>query len=268
MAALTLALRNAPARSIDLSPLTPDRLAGMDAGQIGKLQLHRGLCVADVFDINAGDVQHLIIRNSCDRLTHIGAAMRSGTITVEGDCGAYAGLGLNGGHLNVTGNAGSFAGSGMKTGLIRIHGNAGDFAGGALEGDRQGMRGGTLAIYGDAGDRAGERMRRGLLLIGGNAGAYCGASMLAGTIFVAGKAGTMPGFSLKRGTLLLARMPENLPVTFQDSGEHSLLFLTLLEKQLSRDRQSFARFLPFSQKVRRYCGDLAWGGTGEILIFS
>jgi uncharacterized membrane protein YraQ (UPF0718 family) len=66
----------------------------------------------------------------------------------------------------------------------------------------------------------------------------------------------------------LARMPENIPVTFQDSGEHSLLFLTLLEKQLQRDRQSFARFLPFSQKVRRYCGDLAWGGTGEILIFA
>jgi formylmethanofuran dehydrogenase subunit C len=78
----------------------------------------------------------------------------------------------------------------------------------------------------------------------------------------------MPGFSLKRGTLLLAHMPENLPVTFQDSGEHSLLFLTLLEKQLQRDRQSFARFLPFSPKVRRYCGDLAWGGTGEILVFA
>lgn len=268
MTALTLTLRSPPARSMDLSALTPERLAGLNEAQIGTLQLRRGLCVADLFDIGAGDAQHLAIRNSCDRLTHIGAAMRSGTITVEGDCGAYAGLGLNGGRLHVSGNAGSFAGSGMKAGLIQIHGNAGDFAGGALEGDRQGMRGGILAIHGDAGDRAGERMRRGLLLIGGNAGAYCGANMLAGTIFVAGKAGTMPGFSLKRGTLLLARMPENIPVTFQDSGEHSLLFLTLLEKQLQRDRQSFARFLPFSQKVRRYCGDLAWGGTGEILIFS
>ena len=78
----------------------------------------------------------------------------------------------------------------------------------------------------------------------------------------------MPGFSLKRGTLLLAHMPDSLPVTFQDSGEHSLLFLRLLEKQLQRDCESFARFLPFGQKVRRYCGDLAWGGTGEILIFS
>jgi formylmethanofuran dehydrogenase subunit C len=267
MTALTLTLRSPPGWSVDLSALTPEGLAGLNAAQIGTLQLRRGLCVADVFDITAGDVEHLVIRNSCDRLTHIGAAMASGTITVEGDCGAYAGLGLNGGGLIVTGNAGPFAGSGMRAGLIQIHGNAGDFAAGALEGDRQGMRGGTLAIHGDAGDRAGERMRRGLLLIGGNAGAYCGANMLAGTIFVAGKAGPMPGFSLKRGTLLLAQMPDSLPVTFQDSGEHSLLFLTLLEKQLQRDRQSFAQFLPFSHKVRRYCGDLAWGGTGEILIF-
>ena len=266
MTALTLTLRSPPPRSVDMSALTPQRLAGLNAAQIGALQLRRGLCVAQVFDIAAGDVQHVVIRNSCDRLTHIGAAMRCGAITVEGDCGAYAGLGLNGADLIVTGNAGSFAGSGMKAGLIRIHGNAGDFAGGALEGDRQGMRGGTLAILGDAGDRAGERMRRGLLLIGGNAGAYCGANMLAGTIFVAGKAGPMPGFSLKRGTLLLARMPDSLPVTFQDSGEHSLLFLTLLEKQLQRDRRSFARFLPISQTVRRYCGDLACGGTGEILV--
>jgi formylmethanofuran dehydrogenase subunit C len=268
MTALTLTLRSPPVRGMDLSALTPERLAGMNNAQIGALPLHDGLRVADLFDIAAGDAQCLAIRNSCDRLTHIGAALRSGTITVEGDCGAYSGMGLNGGRLIVSGNAGAFAGSGMKAGLIQIGGNAGDFAGGALEGDRQGMRGGTLAIHGDAGDRAGERMRRGLLLIGANAGAYCGANMLAGTILVAGKAGTMPGFSLKRGTLLLARMPESLPVTFRDSGEHSLLFLTLLEKQLQRDRQSFARFLPFSKKVRRYCGDLAWGGTGEILIFS
>ena len=267
MSTLTLTLRAPPVRSMDVSALTPERLAGLSVAHIGALPLPDGSCVADLFDIEAGDAHHLLIRNSCDRLTHIGAAMRSGTISVEGDCGDYAGLGLNGGHLNIGGNAGDFAGGAMKAGMIRIGGNAGDFAGGALTGNRQGMRGGTLAIHGDAGDRAGERMRRGLLLIGANAGAYCGANMLAGTIFVAGKAGTMPGFSLARGTLLLAHMPEHIPVTFQDSGEHALLFLTLLEKQLQREGPAFARFLPLNQKVRRYCGDLALGGTGEILVF-
>jgi len=267
MSTLTLTLRTPPVRSMDVSALTPERLAGLSSAQIGALPLHAGICVADLFDVEAGDAQHLLIRNSCDRLTHVGAAMRSGTISVEGDCGDYAGLGLDGGRLNIGGSAGDFAGGVLKAGLIRIDGNAGDFAGGALTGDRQGMRGGILAIHGDAGDRVGERMRRGLLLIGGNAGAYCGANMLAGTIFVAGKARMMPGFSLARGTLLLRHMPEHIPVTFQDSGEHSLLFLTLLEKQLRRQDPAFARFLPFSQKVRRYCGDLAMGGTGEILVF-
>ncbi len=50
---------------------------------------------------------------------------------------------------------------------------------------------------------------------------------------------------------------------FQDSGEHSLMFLTLLKKQLQRNRETFVRFLPTSGKVRRYCGDLAWSGRGN-----
>jgi formylmethanofuran dehydrogenase subunit C len=268
MTGLTLTLRSRPDRSLNLSALTPDRLEGLGTAQVGAIPLRDGLCVADFFDVRAGDAQQLVIRNSCERLTHVGAGMRSGAMVVEGDCGDYAGLGLAGGSLHISGNAGALAGSGMKAGTIRIGGNAGEFAGGALAGDRQGMRGGVLAIRGDAGDRAGERMRRGLLLVGGNAGEYCAANMLAGTIYVAGKVGAMPGFSLKRGTLLLSRMPDHLPVTFQDCGEHSLLFLTLLEKQLQRDPGAFAHFLPFGKKVRRYCGDLAWGGTGEILVFA
>ena len=268
MSALTLTLREAPASQVNISALIPERLAGLDAGQIGTLSLNDALRVTDLFEVNAGDAEHLLIRNSCSRLTHIGAAMRSGTLTVEGDCGTFVGLGLNGAHLEVKGNAGDFAGCGMKAGSLRIRGNAGDSAGGPLAGDRLGMRGGVLVIDGDAGDRTGERMRRGLLLVGGNAGAYCGANMLAGTIYVKGTLGTMPGFSLKRGTLLLARTPAHLPATFQDCGEHTLLFLTLLEKQMQREPETYARFLPLASTVRRYCGDMAWGGTGEILVFA
>lgn len=267
MSALTLTLRERPARHIDLSALIPERLAGLDAGRIGSLPLD-DLRVADLFEIEAGNPAQLLIRNACDRLTHIGAAMRSGTLTVEGDCGSFAGLGLDGGRLEITGNAGDFPGCGMKAGTLHVRGDAGHSAGGPLAGDRLGMRGGVLIIDGNAGDRTGERMRRGLLLVGGDAGAYCGANMLAGTIYVAGKIGAMPGFSLKRGTLLLARTPAHLPATFQDSGEHTLLFLTLLEKRLQREPATYARFLPLPSKVRRYCGDMAWGGTGEILVFA
>jgi hypothetical protein len=57
-----------------------------------------------------------------------------------------------------------------------------------------------------------------------------------------------------------------LPATFKDSGEHALLFLTMLERELRRDSDRFASFLPLEHRVRRYCGDLANGGTGEILV--
>jgi formylmethanofuran dehydrogenase subunit C len=265
---LTLILRSPPAITLNLSPLTPDRLAGLSVRQIGELPLSPGRTVADCFDIEPGDAQRLIIRNSCERLSHIGAGMRSGTLHVEGSCGDYVGLGMSNGSLRISGHAGHFTGSGMKAGMLEILGNAGDFAGGALEGDRQGMRGGLLVIHGNAGDRAGERMRRGLLLIGGNAGAYCGTNMLAGTISVAGQVGNMPGFALKRGTLLLTQTPAQLPATFQDSGLCSLFFLTLLKKHLDRDHPSLSHLLPLENRVRRYCGDLATGGTGEILVFA
>jgi formylmethanofuran dehydrogenase subunit C len=249
MTALTLTLREAPARDIDLSGLTPDRLNGLDRAGIDAFELPGGQRVDKLFDVAGSGTQQLVIRNPGDRLTHIGAGMRAGTITVEGDCGAYAGQSMRGGKLIVTGSAGNFLGA-------------------APAGDRQGMRGGIIAIYGNAGDRAGERMRRGLILVGGNAGAYCAANMLAGTIFVAGDLGTMPGFSLRRGTLLLRRKPQGIPATFGDSGEYSPLFLTLMEKQLQREGAALARFLPFARKVRRYCGDLACGGAGEMLVFA
>jgi formylmethanofuran dehydrogenase subunit C len=268
MSALTLTLRALPPHGVDLSPLIPDRLAGLNRAAIENIALgSRGLQVADLFAVSGDDAQQLIIRNSSERLVRIGNGMTQGAITVEGDCGAYAGIGMRGGRIVVTGNAGPFAGSGLTAGGLEIRGDAGDFLGGALPGDKQGMRGGIIVVHGNAGDRAADRMRRGLILIGGDAGAYCGSRMLAGTILVSGRVGMMPGFALKRGTLLLARQPPELPATFQDSGEHALLFLTLLERELRRESERFARFLPLGNRVRRYCGDLATGGTGEILVF-
>lgn len=267
MNALTFTLRGSPPHSVNLSPLIPDRLEGLNKAAIENITLGgRGLQVADLFAVSGDGAQQMIIRNSSGRFTGIGSGMTQGTITIEGDCGAYAGLGMRGGRIIVTGNAGPFAGSGMTAGGIEIRGDAGDFLGGALPGDKQGMRGGIIVVHGNAGDRAADRMRRGLILVGGNAGAYCGARMLAGTVLVSGRVGMMPGFALKRGTVLLARQPPELPATFQDSGEHALLFLTLLERELGRESERYARFLPLGNRVRRYCGDLANGGTGEILV--
>lgn len=268
MSALTFTLRTNPPRAVDASPLIPDRLAGLNKSAVESIALGgRGSRVADLFAVSGNDAQQIIIRNSTQRLTRIGSGMTQGRITVEGDAGDCAGLGMRGGRIVVTGNAGPFAGNAMTAGEIEIRGNAGDFLGAALAGDKQGMRGGTIAVHGNAGDRVADRMRRGLILVAGDAGAYCGSRMLAGTVLVLGRMGTMPGFALKRGTLLVARQPPELPATFQDSGNHELLFLTLLEREMKQSER-FARFLPLGKRVRRYCGDLANGGTGEILVLA
>ena len=255
-----------------MSALTPDLLAGKSREDILHIEFlsgNRRLRVADLFDVSGDGAQSsLTIRASTDRLASIGAHMQNGTIAIEGDCGPYVGLGMRGGKIVVHGTAAAFVGCGMRGGTIEVRGDAGDFVGGALPGDKQGMRGGSVVISGNAGDRVGDRMRRGMILIAGDAGAYCGSRMLAGTIVVSGHVGHSPAFGLKRGTLLLAHSPAEIPATFQDAGEHGLLFLTLLAKHFEREGGPFKTFLPLSKRVRRYCGDLASGGDGEMLLAS
>jgi formylmethanofuran dehydrogenase subunit C len=267
---LTLTLRDSPARTLDVSALTPDKLAGKTREEVATIELasgNRRLRVADLFEVSGkADGRELAIHGGSDRLAYVGAGLRNGTLTVQGNCGPYAGWRMQGGRIVIHGNAGAFTGSEMRSGTIEVQGDADDFVGAALPGDSQGMRGGTVVIGGNAGDRAGDRMRRGLILIRGNAGAFCGARMLAGTILVSGSIGHSPGFGLKHGTLLLSNPPAELPATFQDSGEHTLIFLKLLEKHFQREAGPLAAFLPVASRVRRYCGDHATGAQGEILV--
>ena len=270
MTDLRLTLKHTPPQMVDVSALTPDLLAGKSREDIRRIELpsgNRRLRVADLFDVSGEDAQSsLTIRAGTDKLACVGARMQSGSIAVEGDCGPYVGVGMRGGKILVHGAAGAFVGCGMRGGAIEVRGDAGDFVGGALPGDKQGMRGGSVVIGGSAGDRVGDRMRRGMILIAGDAGAYCGSRMLAGTIVVSGRVGQSPGFALKRGTLLLTHAPAEIPATFQDAGEHELLFLALLARHFEREGGPFKTFLPLSNRVRRYCGDLATGGKGEMLL--
>lgn len=270
MSALTLTLREQPGRALDVSLLSPDRLAGLDQAAIGALSLHNGNCrqqLADLFDISGDDAQQLVILNSSRHLHGIGTGMSSGEIRIEGNCGDYLGKNMRNGYIEVTGNTGHWCASGMHAGLIVAAGNCGDFAGAALPGDRQGMRGGTLLVRGNSGDRTGDHLRRGQILVEGNSGAYCGSRMTAGTIAVLGKVGPKPGYAMKRGTLLLSRQPEVLPVTFNDCGEHNLGFLPLLLQSFAALDSRFATDNRQQCRVRRYAGDLAVDGQGELLIW-
>lgn len=268
MTALVLTLREAPARRIDVSPLAPDRLQRMSRREIAGIPLHYGnrRCpLGDLFEIDGTDPGTLVIRNATDRLDGIGARMRDGSIRVEGDAGNYLGHGMLGGSIRVEGRSGHWTASGMAAGCIGVDGDCGDFAGAAQPGDRKGMLGGSLLIRGRAGDRLGDHMRRGQILVGGGAGDYCGSRMLAGTIAVLGDVGAAAGYGMRRGTLLFTQRPAALPATFGDCGIHELAYLRLLFASWHALDNGFAGFADAGIRVRRFVGDLATRGNGELL---
>lgn len=266
MSALTFTLKAEPIQRIDLSPLTPDQLAGKPLAEISNIELSSGnrkLRVEEVFDMSGNDAKDIAFHNSSSKLDYIGSHMQSGRITVIGNAGDYLGFEMAGGEIEVKGNVQAFAASGMRNGFMHILGNAGDYLGGAIAGNKQGMKGGTVIVTGNAGDRVGDQMRRGLLLIEGNAGNYCACRMIAGTIGVLGEVGQYAGYGMRRGTLLLRNTPA-LHATIVDCGSHTLPFLSLMFKSFAGLPGRFAEI--GSNRVRRYAGDIANDGKGEILV--
>lgn len=272
MKALHLRLRASVRMPVDLSPLGPEDLDELDADAVAKLELRCGgrmRSLGELFELqleeadDEGDAR-IELHEPRALVDGIGAGMASGLILVRGDAGAYAGRGMQGGRIEVEGSCGAYAGAGMLGGCLRISADAGDCLGGALPGERQGMRGGEIVVGGNAGARVAERMRRGLILVRGDTGPSCAARMIAGTVVVRGRLGPGAARGMRRGTLLLDQTPEGLPVTFYDGGIQELGFLTLMEHEIARleERPPPAAVPP----RRRWVGDLANGGLGEILV--
>ncbi len=265
---LTFTLNQKLEQRIDLSPLTPDQLHGKTIEEIRLIHLEFGklrIPTGQIFDITGNDSNDIVFSNCSSKSDFIGKNMQSGRISVYGDVGACLGFQMKNGEIFVHGNAGTFAASGMSAGLISINGNAGDFLGAAYFGDRKGMKGGTVIVSGNAGDRVGDQMRRGVILIEGDAGNYCASRMLAGTIGVLGNVGEHIGFSMRRGTVLLFKPPKLHP-TINDCGSITLPFLKLLFKSFEPLPTKFAKIK--KDRVRKYAGDIANDGKGEILLFN
>jgi formylmethanofuran dehydrogenase subunit C len=262
---LVLSLRQAPEQRLDLSPLVPHLLAGKTEAAIARIELQTArarITVGDAFRLRMGDVAHIRIENACERLDRIGHRMSSGEITVEGDAGAQAGRLMGAGRLTIRGNAGPWAASGLNGGMIEIAGSAGDRLGGPLAGETAGMRGGVVVVRGGAGDRAGDRMRRGMILLEGGAGRYAGSRMIAGTLVARRKVGPLPGYLMRRGTIVLAQGTDELSPTFVDCGVHDLLVLHLMATFVNTVSPRLAS--AFRRSLRRWAGDMAVSGKGEI----
>jgi formylmethanofuran dehydrogenase subunit C len=262
--ALAFTLRQAPTQRLDLSPLLPERLAGMRQAEIEKIELQttrERVCVGDIFSLRMGEAADIRIDGN-ERFDRIGCALSSGAIHVEGDVGVQAGRLMRGGHLTIVGNAGPWAGSGMKGGTLDIKGNAGGRLGGPLSGEMAGMRGGVLVVRGNAGERAGDRLCRGMIIVEGQVDAYAGSRMIAGTLVVGGRAGPLPGYLMARGTIVLAGGCNDHSPTFADCGVHDLVASTLMAQYVRPHSPNLAAQL--RQPWQRLLGDMAVIGKGEI----
>jgi formylmethanofuran dehydrogenase subunit C len=264
---LVLTLRARPDQRLDLAPLVPNRLAGMAAAEIERIELQttrQRVLLGDIFRLRMGDAAQIRIEGACDRLDRIGHEMTGGEIAVEGDVGARAGRLMTGGRLTVHGSVGPWAASGMKGGTIEISGDAGERLGGPIAGEIAGMRGGVVRVRGSVGERAGDRMRRGTIVVEGDAGAYAGSRMIAGTLVVVGRSGPLPGYLMKRGTLVLGKKAVTLSPTFLDCGVHDLIATRLMAAFIGSCSTRAAKLL--SRPLQRFAGDMATLGKGEIFL--
>jgi formylmethanofuran dehydrogenase subunit C len=267
MSQLTFKLINPPASPLDLSPLTPSALTGKSSPEIEKIPLATGatpIRVGDIFRLTGTSGGNLWFEGGSALFDNVGAGLANGTISIEGDAGANAGRGMKGGRLEIEGNTGPYLASGMSGGIIAVCGSAGDFVGGVASGKRFGMTGGSVVIEGNSGSRTGDKMRRGLILVRGKTGDAAGSRMVGGTIVAEGGFGPHAGQLMRRGTLIGPSV-ERMSSTFADCGLHELVILNLMSRAWTRELGELAP-IRFPAKVRRYAGDLATIGKGEILL--
>jgi len=264
---LVLRLRAAPEQRLDMSPLTPQRLAGKSEREISGVELQttrRTLRVGDLFDVSEGSAEHILIEGGSERFDRVGEGMSAGSITVDGEVGIRAGRQMTGGRLAINGNSSHWTASGMTAGFIEIGGHAGDRLGGPLAGEVEGMSGGMVVVRGDAGARAADRLRRGVVIIEGDAGDDAGARMLAGTLIVRGAAGARTGYLLRRGTIVLGAVSGDFGPTFVDCGVHELTAHLLMAAYVGESSAKAASVL--RRSLRRFLGDMAVLGKGEIFV--
>jgi formylmethanofuran dehydrogenase subunit C len=247
--------------------LVPERLAGRSVAEIEHLALAVGktrAAIGDWFRVAATEDDAIEIDGPSGRLDRIGAGMSVGSIAIHGDAGAYLGIGMSGGSIAVAGSAGFGAATDLRGGTLRVAGNVGDGLGGPLPGASGGMRDGVVIVAGQAGEAAGAALRRGLVVIGGDVGDGCGAEMIAGTIMVGGAVGAHAGAAMRHGSIVALGGAMGIGVGFVDCGIHDLVWLRVLSRHLAAlGASELARRLG---PLRRFAGDAAVAGNGELLI--
>ncbi len=254
---------------LEAENLCPDRLVGLSIADIEKLPVQHGnqpAVIGDFFNVAGEAGERLIIDGDLILVKYIGAGMRQGRITVNGDVGPHLGAGMSGGIIEIKGNAGDWVAPEMRGGRVVIRGNAGHMVGSAYRGSPVGILGGEIIIHGNVRNEVGNAMRAGLIAIGGDSGDFTGVNMLAGAIFVLGELGIRAGAGMKRGSIVSFKEAEILP-TFSYACTYRPGYLSLYLRYLAElGLEIGEQYL--SGLFRRYCGDGLELNRGEIVLYS
>ena len=265
--AVVLTLRAPVGQDLHAECVAPDRFAELSAGEIAGLAVWAGRSRArlgDFFTVEGERSARVRVRGDTGRVHGLGRGMLGGELDVEGSAGDGAGAGMRGGALVVHGDVRHDAGAAMAGGVLCVNGRAGDNLGGAPAGESRGMTGGEIVVRGAAGSDAGALVRRGLVVVGGAAGDGAGRAMIAGTVIVFGTLGAGAGAWSKRGTLV-AMCGVAVPPTFRYACTYRPPHLAVTLTYLRRRYALAVEDDHVTGEYRRYSGDLAELGRGEIL---
>ncbi|MDE0864993.1 MAG: formylmethanofuran dehydrogenase subunit C [Rubripirellula sp.] len=265
---IKLTLKKPPTVVLEAEVITPDHLVERSNEEIRASVVYHGKRqrrLDDFFDIEGERSDCVEIHGDLHRVRHVGRGMTRGDLTVRGDVGMHLGAHMSGGTIEVFGNAGDWVGGEMKQGRIHVHGDVGQQLGAAYRGSPIGMQGGTILIDGNAGIEVGMRMRRGTIVVGGTARDFAGLQMKGGTIILCGGAEIRTGAWMQRGTIVSLKEISLMP-TFAYSGAYNPTFLNVYARHLG----TLGIDLPCAEaegSYKRFCGDRAVPGKGEILIW-
>lgn len=252
MSGETVLTLRAPLRArVDATGVAWGALRGLDPAGIGSqevwLEGEGRATLGDLFEVRGAPASHIRLVGDLELMDGIGCGLAGGKLTVDGDAGWYLGRGLRGG-------------------AIEVRGSAGPHAGGAQPGAKRGMTGGEIVIRGSAGPYAGAALRRGLIVIQADAGESAGRGMIAGSVLVFGSVGPSPGLWSRRGSIVAfgrVTPPAAYRYTCTYRPPHLPVTLTYLQR---RYRVPVTEHL--AGQYRRYSGDLAELGAGEILAWT
>jgi formylmethanofuran dehydrogenase subunit C len=264
----TFTLKESPNIPLEAEILSPDVLSPLRHEEVAALPVFLGKRqrrLDDLFTIEGDGSDDLAIHGDVGRVKWIGRGMTRGRVTIHGNAGMHLGAYMKGGSIEVHGNASDWIGAEMRGGLIRIHGDAGGQIGAAYRGSLSGMNGGAILVDGSAGIEIGMRMRRGVIAVKGPVRDFAGLQMKGGTLFLLGGAEIRTGAWMVRGTIISWK-PITLLPTFSFGCTYQPTFIRLYARHL--DALKFP--LPAQTcdgGFRRYSGDAAVPGKGEILVW-